>query len=966
MATNKNFIVKNGLDVSGTANLSTLNLTGSLTGPATFTIDPAAIGDNTGTVVIAGDLQVDGTSTTINSTTLLVEDKNITLARTASNSSAANAAGITIAGANADLTYFSSGDKWSFNKQLEVLTPTSTTSSLTLTETGAVTSIFKSTGSAGFIGAVTNHPFNIIQNNVARIVLNTSGHVELLKDLQLNSVNPRIDYDNNDSSGSLRLYSTSRGATSHQFYPNGHAHFITTSGTFKIEGLGSTSNQIESGGSLKIRAVSGHVDLLDGTTEVLNTNTTGVTLPLNLVVNGKLGINENSLSANARLQVRYDNSQSYNAFNALTNPSMIIKNLTAGASKFTSLGFITESNGEGAISLVQGSGNINADMTFSLRSSGTRAEHLRITHDGNVGIGTSTPLVNLHVNGTNASIGVLGTPKADWYTTAYNGLQVADGLTLWGRANDSHMSGNYYVKSVSGIAKDSYINNGYAHDLWFDNASGDLKYRNAASGSANGEITSFPTRLVIKNNGDVGIGTTDTYGRKFAVEGTGDLMMLRSTNSGAGGAQLDLIHDSASAANNDSVGIINFSSDTMQYASIKGVSSNVGDEGEFHIGVRESSSTYNHDAVVVSKDANVRIGRRLHIGYDVTDTRLTIGSTGTENTNSSSWVRSSSGNLMFNAGSSSHVWELNGAQKMNLGTNGRLTFVGTGNTEGISLGANHRIYGGTNRAFEAATTATGQISIGEGYSSGTVKVYSKFVLGTFSNSTVNSGEAWIGRASDRQDGTMTIQLGGNDHTGTKFEIVDRAWSKVMYSFSGEAPGGTISTQSQGYMHVGSQQSTAFLYLGSQGGAFGGNSSHWLRASGTNFMLNAAGGNYLFEISGTQRGYINASGFNNGSDVALKENIEDIEYGINTVNQLRPRKFDRIDAPDIDKAEVGFIAQEVEPIIPELISNSKPEGSTGQIVKGMNYGALTSVLVKAIQEQQVIIDDLKSRIEVLEG
>jgi hypothetical protein len=131
-----------------------------------------------------------------------------------------------------------------------------------------------------------------------------------------------------------------------------------------------------------------------------------------------------------------------------------------------------------------------------------------IINNGNVGIGTSSPLVNLHVNGTNASIGVLGTPKADWYTTAYNGLQVADGLTLWGRANDSHMSGNYYVKDVSGVAKDSYINNGYAHDLWFDNASGDLKYRNAASGSANGEITSFPTRLVIKNNGNVGIGTT--------------------------------------------------------------------------------------------------------------------------------------------------------------------------------------------------------------------------------------------------------------------------------------------------------------------------------------------------------------------------------------------------------------------------------------------------------------------------
>ena len=553
-------------------------------------------------------------------------------------------------------------------------------------------------------------------------------------------------------------------------------------------------------------------------------------------------------------------------------------------------------------------GSNSSDESFSVRNHDNSATYFKVRGDGNVGIGTTSPTAALHVSSGDGSAELI---------LQRTGAQAS----LWGL---KPYNADFYIRE-------------------------------------NGT-----DRITVKAGGNVGIGTTDTYGRKFAVEGTGDLMMLRSTNSGAGGAQLDLVHDSASAANNDSVGIINFSSDTMQYASIKGVSSNVGDEGEFHIGVRESSSTYNHDAVVVSKDANVRIGRRLHIGTDVTDTRLTLGSTGTENTNSSSNLRSASGNVMYNAGSSSHIWELAGTQKMNLGTTGLLTFVGSSNTEGISLGGNHRIYGGANRAFEASTSATGTVSIGEGYSNGSVKVFSKFVLGTFPQSTTNTGEAWIGRAADRQDGTMTVQLGGNDHTGTKFEIVDRAWSKVMYSFSGEAPGGTISTQSQGYVHVGSQQNTAFLYLGSQGGAYGGNSSHWLRASGTNFMLNAAGGNFLFEISGSQKGYINSSGFNNGSDVALKENIEDIEYGINTVKQLRPRKFDRIDAPDVDKAEVGFIAQEVESIIPELISNSKPEGSTGQIVKGMNYGALTSVLTKALQEQQTIIDDLKARIEALEG
>ena len=54
----------------GTINSGNITTTGYLAGPASFTIDPATVGDNTGTVVIAGSLQVDGTTTTINSSTV--------------------------------------------------------------------------------------------------------------------------------------------------------------------------------------------------------------------------------------------------------------------------------------------------------------------------------------------------------------------------------------------------------------------------------------------------------------------------------------------------------------------------------------------------------------------------------------------------------------------------------------------------------------------------------------------------------------------------------------------------------------------------------------------------------------------------------------------------------------------------------------------------------------------------------
>ena len=73
----------------GTISSGNITTTGYIAGPATFTIDPAAVGDNTGTVVIAGNLQVDGTTTTINSTTVNVDDLNIQLATGAANAAAA-------------------------------------------------------------------------------------------------------------------------------------------------------------------------------------------------------------------------------------------------------------------------------------------------------------------------------------------------------------------------------------------------------------------------------------------------------------------------------------------------------------------------------------------------------------------------------------------------------------------------------------------------------------------------------------------------------------------------------------------------------------------------------------------------------------------------------------------------------------------------------------------------------------
>jgi len=79
----------------------------------------------TGTTVVdnltvGGNLTVDGTTTTINSTTLNVDDINITVASGAADSAAANGAGLTVDGAGATFNYSHSGTKWTMNKPLDV------------------------------------------------------------------------------------------------------------------------------------------------------------------------------------------------------------------------------------------------------------------------------------------------------------------------------------------------------------------------------------------------------------------------------------------------------------------------------------------------------------------------------------------------------------------------------------------------------------------------------------------------------------------------------------------------------------------------------------------------------------------------------------------------------------------------------------------------------------------------------
>ena len=96
------------------------------------------------------------------------------------------------------------------------------------------------------------------------------------------------------------------------------------------------------------------------------------------------------------------------------------------------------------------------------------------------------------------------------------------------------------------------------------------------------------------------------------------------------------------------------------------------------------------------------------------------------------------------------------------------------------------------------------------------------------------------------------------------------------------------------------------------------------------------------------------GLFNGSDIRLKTNIETLNYGLKEIMQLRSIKYNW-KSDSLSHKEIGLVAQEVKALIPEVVETARDSMQTLM----MNYSALIPVLVKAIQEQQKQIEDLKN-------
>ena len=129
---------------------------------------------------------------------------------------------------------------------------------------------------------------------------------------------------------------------------------------------------------------------------------------------------------------------------------------------------------------------------------------------------------------------------------------------------------------------------------------------------------------------------------------------------------------------------------------------------------------------------------------------------------------------------------------------------------------------------------------------------------------------------------------------------------------------------------------------------------------TYFVYSTGASANRFYVSYAGQIYATSTSISGISDISLKENIKDLETGLNEVMALKPRRFDWKNGDATNVA--GFVAQEVEEVLPELVTEYQYNET--ETKKALKMGDILPTLVKAIQEQQALITTLQTQVAAL--
>jgi len=257
-------------------------------------------------------------------------------------------------------------------------------------------------------------------------------------------------------------------------------------------------------------------------------------------------------------------------------------------------------------------------------------------------------------------------------------------------------------------------------------------------------------------------------------------------------------------------------------------------------------------------------------------------------------------------------------------------------------------------------TDAGNVGIGTASPIGTAAGRGNLTINGTSSAILSLGVAGSSRGFIFADATHTeLDSPGYQQFNTN------GAERMRIDASGNLLVGTTSAPTAGKMRVSAASSSAIMQIERTGTSAG---SGFIGAdNGSCFMAFDSSVNLRFYVTPTGNYWFQGS---NVSDERLKEDIQDVESQLQNVLALSPKTFRFKGQPQEDgstgepgRVQHGFIAQEVKAVIPKLVTGAETNPDE---YMGVDYLGLTSILVKAIQEQQTQIEALKAEVAALKA
>ena len=529
---------------------------GTIAGPATFHIDPASVGDNTGTVVIKGNLQVDGTQTTVNSSTMDVADKNVGIASGAANDAAADGAGITVYSGDGNKTWnwVDATDAWTSSEHIQVAAGRQlgfADDTNTYVDRPAVDKIRFTTGGSERL-IVTNDGINVTG------VSTFSSNIDANGDLD---VDGRAELDNVNIAETLNVVgvSTFTGAidANGDLDVDGRAELdnVNIAETLNVVGVSTFTGAIDANGDLDV----------DGRSELDNVN---IAETLNVV-----GVSTftGAIDANGDLDV--------DGRSELDNVNIAETLNVVGVSTFTGN--------------IDANGNLDVDGTSDLDQVNI-AQGLNVTAGiatfaGDIDANADMELAgNLAVTGVSTltkEVGIGSALTVAGVSTFSGDINVPDNISVLFGTNDDgkikHTGANLQIQETTGNIQITNYANDLDVDISSDDGSGGTTNYFKADGSTGEAILYNYGTARIKTTG-TGVTITDT----LSVAGVSTFTGASSFSSGATfdgaiigspGIDLRLGGNINSNSGITTLGVTTATNLTLQQLNVSGVSTFSGD-----------------------------------------------------------------------------------------------------------------------------------------------------------------------------------------------------------------------------------------------------------------------------------------------------------------------------------------------------------------------------------------------------